>query len=120
MSVRQAQTLVNDNDELNEPQHGQHSDTISPPEICFSIFIYYIYRPFKSCHATGLLRRSGDSGARAERVRTIKESLLSKRDSHKDKSSSNIITRSPIQDMNGAPTPCPENHHSLTARPVDD
>jgi hypothetical protein len=47
MNVRQAQTLVNDNDELNEPQDGQHSDTIGPPEICFSTFVYYIYRPFQ-------------------------------------------------------------------------
>jgi hypothetical protein len=50
--------------------------------------------------------------ARADRVRTIRESLLSKRDSHKDRSSSNAITRNPIQDMNGALTSYPENHHS--------
>ena len=102
MNVGQAQTLVNDNDELNEPQDircrtGQHSDTISTPEICLATFIILHLQTFPdpvvllSCWEEVL-----DSEARANRVRTIKESLLSKRDSQKDTSGSNVITRNPI------------------------
>jgi hypothetical protein len=57
-------------------------------------------------------KEANDSEARADRVRTIKESLLSKRDSHKNSSGSNVITRNPIQDMNGGLNPYWKNHHS--------
>jgi hypothetical protein len=66
MNVRQAQTLVNDKDELNEPRDtrcrtGQHSDTSSTPEICFQPSYITSTDLSESCCATGLLRRSHDS-----------------------------------------------------------
>src|SRR2546423_9903950 len=118
MNVGQAQTFVNDDDELNEPQDawcrtGQYSNTTSAPEICCAAFRYCIHRLFQNvlCYFTAR-EEVHDSEAGADRVWTIKESLLSKRDSHKNSSGSNVNTRNPIQDMNGGLTPCWRDHHS--------